>query len=700
MIEWIVTSSILILVVLGLRFILKGKISLRLQYGLWILVLLRLLIPFSVDSRISIMNFIPEPEALEQTVGYTDYQLPDLAISEIDPSLPAEQQQDQLQQNQAAFEQEIQAEKELTGTPVTVEAVLLWVWVTGMVITFCVLLGTNLHFYARLRRSRVRLACTDSALPVYVTGCVQTPCLCGIFRPAVYLPSALTREQTLQYILTHELTHWRHADHIWSALRCLCLAVHWYNPLVWITVSLSKQDAELACDEAVIRQLGEAQRTAYGQALIEIACVKRDATGLLITATTMVTTKKSLKERMCMIAKKPKTAIITLICVLLVAAVAIGCTFTGASDEQPSEPPVMQACHFQESNAVYVYEKPGFGSDFFIKINRNGTFTYKEGSLSSYFGLGTWTLTDNILALTDKSASPGLVFYNEFRLDEDALVWLAANSTGFMHQDIISLADGGRFLYRGSERAPVPVLTYVGTTATFIEDYLDGGPRAIFVNVNGAVFVWNHFAVDTLDGLAVTQIGTVTANDTTKLPDTHLSACRIPVGTQLYLGKDAEDSQYPAVYFKLKDTPYYARLLPETAFRGSDRWWETMTVNDGASELTMERLSQLAKEKGARISHTDLQEYSHVEMIDSNYLVYRLYDVDADYRLALACANTQTPVEAILTRLYRKDTPDNYIDIRTDDMEAFLKDGTRRLSEALIIVNKQDDVKDWIDHFE
>ena len=124
-----------------------------------------------------------------------------------------------------------------------------------------------------------------------------------------------------------------------------------------------------------------------------------------------------------------------------------------------------------------------------------------------------------------------------------------------------------------------------------------------------------------------------------------------------------------------------------------------MTIKDGTGELTMEILSQLAKEKGALISHTDLQAYSHVEVRDSNYLVYRLYDVGTDYRLTLACANTQTPIEAISTRLYRKDAPHNYIDIRTDDMGAFLKDGTRRLSEDLMVTNKIDDVRDWIINF-
>ena len=359
MTEWIVTSSVLILAVVGLRFLLKGKLGLRLQYGLWALVLVRLLIPLSISSPISVMNLIPEPSLSEQAAWYTDYSPPDLTVQEVDTSLSATQQQVQLQQNQTVYHDESKDAKESTGTPATLQSVLIVLWAVGAVTVMGVLTGVNLHFYLRLRRSRKLLAVTEHHTPVYTTGCVETPCLFGLFRPAIYLTPDLTEEKTMAHVLTHELTHLRHKDHIWSALRCVCLVLHWYNPLVWIAASLSKQDAELACDAAVIGSLGEAQRTAYGQTLIEIACVKNSRAGLLIGATTMLTTKRSLKERISMIARKPKTAAITLIAVLLVSLVVVGCTFTGASHE----PPVMTAAHFEENTAIYVYEKPGFGSD-------------------------------------------------------------------------------------------------------------------------------------------------------------------------------------------------------------------------------------------------------------------------------------------------------------------------------------------------
>jgi hypothetical protein len=103
---------------------------------------------------------------------------------------------------------------------------------------------------------------------------------------------------------------------------------------VWWGAILARRDCELACDEATIRRLGEEERTAYGRTLIYMTCLKRPA--LLVTATTMTGSKGSIKERIALIVKKPRTAVITLVAVLLAAAVAVGCTFTGGKEPEPS----------------------------------------------------------------------------------------------------------------------------------------------------------------------------------------------------------------------------------------------------------------------------------------------------------------------------------------------------------------------------
>lgn len=149
-------------------------------------------------------------------------------------------------------------------------------------------------------------------------------------------PKAVDSEDNTRYALAHELCHYRHGDHIWSILRCLCLATWWWNPLVWAAAILSKEDSELACDESVIRHIGQENRIAYGRTLVDMIAAKNTPTGLTYAATTMASGKRSLKGRLNMIIKSPKTVIPALAAVLLIVALSAGCTFTGAGENTPN----------------------------------------------------------------------------------------------------------------------------------------------------------------------------------------------------------------------------------------------------------------------------------------------------------------------------------------------------------------------------
>lgn len=335
MIEWIVSSSILIAVIIALRCLLKGKLSLRLQYALWGLVLLRLLIPFSIGSSgISVTNAIPDdvPEAILSmgipvgihTAPSNDAPKPPVPAASNTPSaVPAQPGTETVFQNHVA-----DISIKVTDWVFLAKAI----WLTGVAVVGLWLLVSNLRLARKLKKSRRVLAAEHCRLPVYLSDALDTPCLLGIFHPSIYVTSEAAEDETrLRHILEHEMTHCRHGDHIWSVLRGVCLAIHWYNPLVWWAAVLSRNDSELACDEATIRRIGENERAEYGRTLIRMTCQKRPA--LLTAATTMTGGKNSIRERITLIARKPKMAVYTLVAVVLIAAVAVGCTFTGAKDD-------------------------------------------------------------------------------------------------------------------------------------------------------------------------------------------------------------------------------------------------------------------------------------------------------------------------------------------------------------------------------
>lgn len=334
MIEWVVSSCILILAVIALRYLLRGRISLRLQYALWLLVLARLLLPVSFGSTdISVMSVVEKAPAVQAVESVREVDtiwqahdgsvegypagplMPDTPVT-VAPSVT----NDQFSRMESAL---------------TLRKLLLPIWWCGAAVTLLVFLSANLRFAGRLRKIRRPLAVEGAALPVYVAEERAVPCLFGLFRPAIYVTQATADDPVLlRHAVAHETTHFRHGDHVWALLRAVCLALHWWNPLVWWAAKLSRQDGELACDEATIRTLGETERAAYGRTLIRMACSR--GVSPLLTATAMDGGKTSLHERIVLLAKKPRTAALAAIALVLAAALCVGCTFTGAKKEELS----------------------------------------------------------------------------------------------------------------------------------------------------------------------------------------------------------------------------------------------------------------------------------------------------------------------------------------------------------------------------
>lgn len=372
--QWIVSSSVLILVVIALRYVLRGKLSLRMQYALWLLVLVRLLVPVSFGaSDLSVMNAVPErAPTVQQGTDRQDIvgERNDAPANAGIVGVPAQSM------SEAAPPNLVQNVTTATVTAPTVEKtdwarIAKTVWLAGAAALGLVFLAVNLRFGKKLRRSRERVEETDACLPVYESGETDTPCLFGVAKPSIYVtPDTRTEAETLRYALAHEQTHYRHGDNLWAVLRGVCLALHWYNPLVWWAAELSRRDAELACDEATIRRIGESERAAYGRTLIRMTCEKRPA--LLVTATMMTDSGKGLKERISLLVKKPKTAAYTAVAVLLIAGLSVACTFTDGKDNAELAEPFGK--HYVEEATVACvpgYTNASIGGELEVVADRD-----------------------------------------------------------------------------------------------------------------------------------------------------------------------------------------------------------------------------------------------------------------------------------------------------------------------------------------
>ena len=147
---------------------------------------------------------------------------------------------------------------------------------------------------------------------------------------SIYLPEDLEAEpEQIEHILIHETCHARHLDPVWGALRCMLVCAYWINPLVFLAAYLSKRDCELACDEAAVKRLGEGSRFDYGRTLIALTAGKRAFSDLFCISADFVFGRKTMKERITLLAARPRTTALTAALVLAVSAALIACTYTG-----------------------------------------------------------------------------------------------------------------------------------------------------------------------------------------------------------------------------------------------------------------------------------------------------------------------------------------------------------------------------------
>lgn len=248
-----ISASWLILAVLVLRIVLK-KAPKWVMPLLWGVVALRLVCLFSIESALSL---IPSAETIPSEI-VTETREPVLyeqATLDIvtNPTLPS------------AAEVPVGVSRQQAQVDFNIYSVL---WLAGM----AALLVHALVSAGKLKRKlATAILLRDN---IYESEFVDSPFVFGVVKPNIYLPMHMD-EGTAAYVIAHEHAHLARRDHWWKVLGYLVLALHWFNPLVWVAYILFCRDIELACDEKVVKGLDGAARADYSQALLSCAAPKR-----------------------------------------------------------------------------------------------------------------------------------------------------------------------------------------------------------------------------------------------------------------------------------------------------------------------------------------------------------------------------------------------------------------------------------------
>lgn len=248
-----ISASWLILTALVLRVVLK-KAPKWVMPLLWGVVALRLVCPFSIESALSL---IPSAETIPTEI-VTETREPVLyeqATLDIvtNPTLPS------------AAEVPVGVSRQQAQVDFNIYSVL---WLAGM----AALLVHALVGAGKLKKKlATAILLRDN---IYESEFVDSPFVFGVVKPNIYLPMHMD-EGTAAYVIAHERAHLARRDHWWKVLGYLVLALHWFNPLVWVAYILFCRDIELACDEKVVKGLDGAARADYSQALLSCAAPKR-----------------------------------------------------------------------------------------------------------------------------------------------------------------------------------------------------------------------------------------------------------------------------------------------------------------------------------------------------------------------------------------------------------------------------------------
>jgi len=315
-----VSGGLFAFVLLALKPLMRNRLSKSFQYYIWLVVLLRFILPFSFG--INLIEYAPagtppsvetvnsenaanqagekvilenpaNPKERDYTIPYTPGDnVPKGAFMEIDPL-------------------KILAEN------------LLWIWFAGAVISAAWNILGYLRFIRYVHGAAYALEMPDCNVKVYKSRFAPTPMLVGVMKPRIYLPNIEYTDGQLKNILLHEITHLRRHDVCLKWFAALCVSVHWFNPIAYLMRREFNRACELSCDEAIIRKLDGAEKQSYGDTLISVVAESHNPVGVM--SVTMCEEKKKLKERLVAIMNYKKKTKVAVFITAILAVTLTGC---------------------------------------------------------------------------------------------------------------------------------------------------------------------------------------------------------------------------------------------------------------------------------------------------------------------------------------------------------------------------------------
>lgn len=296
-----IQASLLVVIVVLMRLLLK-KAPKWIHCLLWILVAIRLVCPFSIESAFSLA---PNAEVVSTNIyeGRTDiksgYAVIDRPVGEY-------------------LEKQY---KEADAIPkgndsMDILNIVSLVWICGMI---------AMALYATVSYLKIKIRVKESVNQqdnIYACDYIDTPFILGIIKPHIYVPSNINSEQ-MESVMAHEKAHLKRMDHIWKPLGYTLLAIYWFNPFCWLAYILLCRDIEMACDEKVIKDMDLEQKKIYSKVLLSFS-----TPGKMTSACPLAFGEVGVKKRIKSVLNYKKPAFWIIICSIIIMTVVSACFLT------------------------------------------------------------------------------------------------------------------------------------------------------------------------------------------------------------------------------------------------------------------------------------------------------------------------------------------------------------------------------------
>ncbi len=627
-----ISASWLVLAVVLLRVVLK-RAPKWVNVLLWGIVAVKLICPFSIESPWSLL---PSAETISPSIMMD----PTPAVRTGVPAL------------NSVINPVISSS--LAPAPgASANPLQIWIPVLGIVWMLGI---AALILYATVSYWRLRRRISEAVIlrgNIYQSECIGSPFVLGLIKPKIYLPYQMD-EQELCHVVAHEQAHIRRKDHWWKPLGFLLLVIHWFNPLMWLAYVLLCRDIELACDETVIKEMGNEQKADYTQALLACSVNRR-----MIAACPLAFGEVGVKERIKSVMNYKKPAFwMVVLAIVICTAVAI-CFLTNPTEDAPA-----------------------------------------PGDSSYYLVIGSEGVTS--IQISGEKASSGVVNADGSAFTKGEKVWLEPleGVKDLRGISVTALGKDGEILYVLSipeGMADADVINLVGSDGWLLvpENFLHVGKTYVYEKEGFpdtfAITLYEDGTFTYYEGMLSSYIGNgsweekdglITLTDDA-FADNPLVNC---------LKYDGEDLVFVAqgssnfIYVKVEDGARFhyteGSISPFGGVDGPENIVEKQ-------KLTLEDVRSLSQ-KGDALTWSDFEEYAYIETGSGLYI--RVYEIDEMFELWIGGAGPDSDPMYIYLSL--ADDLDTRIDIRDGGVEAFISADhseillTNAINDAILEHNK------------